>query len=317
MNEILEGKLSASIVAAFLTALRMKGETIGEITAAVKVLKEKGAKLHLQNSNVIDIVGTGGDGASTFNISTAAAFVVAAGGVKVAKHGNVAASSLSGSADVLKALGANVLLNVSQNEKLLDKIGICFMFAPKFIPEMKNVAPIRKEIKIRTIFNCLGPLVNPSGADFQLIGVYDKNLVLPSLNVMKNLGVKGGMTLFGECGLDEASSVTKTYYARLLDNKIIEGKFSPKDFGIKTADIKELAGGNPKNNAKIVKEIFNNKIKGAKLDTVALNAACAFLITNRVNSMAEGLNLAYSVIENGLAKEKLEQFIEGTNEYSE
>lgn len=315
MNEILDGKTPASCTAAFLTALRMKGETIEEITSAVEVLKSKGQRLSLKNRDVIDIVGTGGDGASTFNISTASAFVIAAGGVKTAKHGNVAASSLSGSADVLSALGANIMLDTVQNEELLEKIGICFMFAPKFIPSMKNVGSIRKEIKIRTIFNCLGPLINPSGANFQLIGVYDKNLIIPCINVMKNLGVKAGMTLFGECGLDEASIVSKTYYARLQDGEITSGEFNPEEFGIKRASIQDLKGGSPIDNAKIIKDVFENKIKGAKKDIIALNSALAFMVAGRVKNILEGLHLAYNIIETGAASEKLNLFVEGTNEY--
>lgn len=315
LNEILEGRAESAYTGAFLTALRMKGETIDEITTAVSTLKQKGSRLSLKNRDVIDIVGTGGDGASTFNISTATAFVVASGDVPVAKHGNVAASSLSGSADVLSALGAKIDLTPNQNEELLSKIGICFMFAPKFLPVLKNVSKIRKDIRIRNIFNCLGPLINPSGANYQLVGVYDKSLVLPCISVMKNLGVKGAMTLFGDSGLDEASVISDTHYARLIDGKIQEGTFSPTDYGIKLANVEELKGGTPELNAKIIKDIFKNKENDAKKDVVALNSAFSFLVINKVKTIEEGLNLAYSLIENGMAYEKLNQFIEGTNEY--
>lgn len=315
MNEILQGKATNAQVAAFLTALRMKGETLEEITAAVKLLKENGDTLNLNNPDVIDIVGTGGDGANTFNISTASAFVLAAGGVPVAKHGSRASSSKSGAADILETLGANIMLNVEENKKLLDKIGICFMFAPKYNPLMKNAADVRREIKIRTIFNCLGPLINPSGAKTQLIGVYKKDLIEPVCLAMKNLSVEKGIALYGDPGLDEASVVSKTYFAQIKDNNIIKGEFSPEDFKIKKAELKDLSGGSPKENARILKDIFSNKIKGAKKDVVALNSAIGFFVYGKTNSIEEGLNLSYNLIENESAYEKLNSFIEGTNEY--
>lgn len=316
MSEITEGTATDAQIASFLTALRMKGETVDEITASVEFLKEKGEKLNLKNRDVIDIVGTGGDGSNTFNISTAVSFVVAAGGVRVAKHGSRASSSKSGAADILEVLGANIYLDAKQNEELLDKTNICFMFAPKFNPLMKSVYNVRREIKIRTVFNCLGPLINPSCAKTQMIGVYGKNLVEPVSLVMKNLNVQNGIVLFGECGLDEASVVSKTFYSRIVDNEIKTGEFSPADFGIKEAKIEDIKGGTPIENAEIMKGIFKGTIKGAKLDVVCLNAALAFLSAKKTDTVEKGLELSYSLIESGSVYKKLIQFIEGTNEYT-
>ncbi|MCD8024816.1 MAG: anthranilate phosphoribosyltransferase [Candidatus Gastranaerophilales bacterium] len=315
LNEILNGAVSPVQTAAFLTALRMKGETIDEITAAVELLREKGIKVPLETKNAIDIVGTGGDGANSFNISTAAAFVISAGGVKVAKHGNRSFSSKSGAADVLEALGANIMTDASQNKEIFEKTGICFMFAPNYSPLLKNAANVRKELKIRTVFNLLGPLINPSNVSMQLIGVYDKNLVKPIAQVMSNLKINNGFTVFGECGLDEASVISKTYWARIKNNKITTGEFIPEDFGIKRAKIEDIKGDSPTQNAKIMLDIFQNKIKGAKKDVVALNAALAFLISEKANSIAEGIKYAYNLIDSGAVYEKLDLFIRASNEY--
>ncbi len=315
MTDMLEGKLLDSQVAAFLVALRMKGETVEEIVNSVYMLKSKGEKLNLNSKNAIDIVGTGGDGSNTFNITTASAFVVSSGGVNVAKHGARAASSTSGSADVLEALGANIMLNPKQNEEILEELGICFMFAPKFNPLMKNAIKPRKEIKIRTIFNCLGPLINPANTDMQLIGVYDKKLVLLMAKVMAKLGIKNGMTVFGEGGLDEASVVSKTHWAKIKEGKITEGVFSPEEFGIKRASFEELKGGTLEDNAEIIKNIFKGKIQGAKKDVILLNSALAFLIANKVNTIEEGILLADDIIKSGAAYEKLLKFVRKTNEY--
>lgn len=310
-NEIMEGRTTSAQTACFLTALRMKGETIDEITACVKLLKSKAKKLDI-DKNVIDIVGTGGDGASTFNISTAAAFITAAGGVPVAKHGNRAASSKSGSADVLEKLGVNINLTPEENKKILDKTGICFMFAPLYNPALRNVLSIRSEIKIRTIFNALGPLINPSNAKMQIIGVYDKNLVEPVSYVMLNLGIKRGMVLFGADGIDEASISGITYYAEIKDNKITTGTFLPTDFNLKQAPISEVKGGEPDENALIMKNIFTNKIKGAKKDILCLNAGIGFYIAGKTSSIKEGVELADNLIKNNTAYNKLKEFIEET-----
>ena len=311
MNEIMEGRLPESQISAFLVALRMKGETIDEITSAVEVLKEKAKKLYL-DKNVIDIVGTGGDKSNTFNISTAAAFVVAAGGVGVAKHGNRSASSKSGAADILEVLGANIDLDCHQNKIMLEKTNLCFMFAVKYNPLIKNVLKVRREIKVRTIFNALGPLINPSNAKMQLIGVYDKNLVVPIAHVMANLGIKSGMTLFGECGLDEASVVGKTFYARIKDNSVTTGEFTPEEFGIKPCRLEDISGGGPEENAEIMKNIFLGKESINRKNVVCLNAACAFLIADRVKSLKEGFDLAKEIIDKKEAYNLLIKFIEAT-----
>ncbi len=311
MNEIMEGRLPESQISAFLVALRMKGETIDEITSAVEVLKEKAKKLYL-DKNVIDIVGTGGDKSNTFNISTAAAFVVAAGGVGVAKHGNRSASSKSGAADILEVLGANIDLDCHQNKIMLEKTNLCFMFAVKYNPLIKNVLKVRREIKVRTIFNALGPLINPSNAKMQLIGVYDKNLVVPIAHVMANLGIKSGMTLFGECGLDEASVVGKTFYAKIKDNSVTTGEFTPEEFGIKPCRLEDISGGEPEENAEIMKNIFLGKESINRKNVVCLNAACAFLIADRVKSLKEGFDLAKEIIDKKEAYNLLIEFIEAT-----
>ena len=311
MNEMMEGKMPSSQISAFLIALRMKGETIDEITSAVEVLKEKAKKLYL-NKDVIDIVGTGGDRSNTFNISTAASFVVASGGVPVAKHGNRSASSKSGAADILEVLGANIDLDCHQNKIILDKLNICFMFAAKYNPLIKNVLQVRREIKVRTIFNALGPLINPSNAKMQLIGVYDKSLVVPIAHVMANLGVKSGMTLFGECGLDEASVVGKTFYARIKDNSVTTGEFTPKEFGIKPCGLEDISGGEPEENAEIMKNIFLGKESIERKNVVCLNAACAFLIADKVKSLKEGFEFAKSIIDKKEAYGLLMNFIEMT-----
>ena len=311
MNEMMEGKMPSSQISAFLIALRMKGETIDEITSAVEVLKEKAKKLYL-NKDVIDIVGTGGDRSNTFNISTAASFVVASGGVPVAKHGNRSASSKSGAADILEVLGANIDLDCHQNKIILDKLNICFMFAAKYNPLIKNVLQVRREIKVRTIFNALGPLINPSNAKMQLIGVYDKSLVVPIAHVMANLGVKSGMTLFGECGLDEASVVGKTFYARIKDNSVTTGEFTPEEFGIKPCGLEYISGGEPEENAEIMKNIFLGKESVERKNVVCLNAACAFLIADKVKSLKEGFEFAKSIIDKKEAYGLLMNFIEMT-----
>ena len=311
MNEMMEGKMPSSQISAFLIALRMKGETIDEITSAVEVLKEKAKKLYL-NKDVIDIVGTGGDRSNTFNISTAASFVVASGGVPVAKHGNRSASSKSGAADILEVLGANIDLDCHQNKIILDKLNICFMFAAKYNPLIKNVLQVRREIKVRTIFNALGPLINPSNAKMQLIGVYDKSLVVPIAHVMANLGVKSGMTLFGECGLDEASVVGKTFYARIKDNSVTTGEFAPEEFGIKPCGLEDISGGEPEENAEIMKNIFLGKESIERKNVVCLNAACAFLIADKVKSLKEGFEFAKSIIDKKEAYGLLMNFIEMT-----
>ena len=311
MNEITEGTIKPSQAGAFLVALRMKGETIDEITSAVEVLKEKAVKFQT-DKNAIDIIGTGGDSAGTFNISTAAAFVVAAGGVYVTKHGNKSFSSKSGAANLLDIMGANINLDSDQNKQILDKLNICFLFASKYNPLMKNVFPIRSEIKVRTIFNALGPLINPSNAKMQLIGVYDKNLVVPIAHVMANLGIKSGMTLFGECGLDEASVVGKTFYAKIKDNSVTAGEFTPEEFGIKPCRLEDISGGEPEENAEIMKNIFLGKESINRKNVVCLNAACAFLIADRVKSLKEGFDLAKEIIDKKEAYNLLIKFIEAT-----
>ena len=312
MDEILEKRATEAQIASFLTALRMKGETAEEITSTVFLLRKKGEILNIDTKDVIDIVGTGGDGANTFNISTTTLFVVASSGLKIAKPGNRAASSKCGAADVLEALGVNINHTNEENQRIFEQTGICFMFAPTYTPILKNVQKVRKEIKIRTIFNCLGPLINPARAKMQIVGVYSKDLIEPVINSMKNLGVQKGMVLFGECGLDEGSIVSKTYYSQIKDGEIIKGEFCPEDFGLKRAKLNDIQGGDFKENALILKGILDNSIKGAKRDVVLLNSALSFYVSSKVKTIKEGIELSDKLIKNGSAYKKFIEFQEAS-----
>lgn len=264
LYEITEGKTTESQIAAFLTALKLKGETVEEITAAAKVMKEKCIKIHLDTPNTLDIVGTGGDMSNTFNISTTTAFVAAAGGVPVAKHGNRASTSKSGAIDVLEALGINVNKTPEQEIDIFKKLNICFMYAQNHHPAMKNVVKIRKDLPFRTLFNILGPLTNPAGANSQLFGVFDEKLVIPLCKVISNLGVKNVLIVHGKDGIDEATVTGETIIAEGRNGKIKNYTIMPEDFGLKRCIKSDLEGGEPSCNAKIIRDIFSGKIKGAK-----------------------------------------------------
>lgn len=312
MSEIMDGAASESQIASFLTSLRMKGETINEITAFASVMRDKAIKI-TSDSHVMDIVGTGGDGVGTFNISTTASFVVAAGGVKIAKHGNRSASSKSGAADVLESLGANITISSEQSTKLLNEIGICFMFAQTYHSSMKYAAPVRKEIGIRTIFNILGPLSNPASAELQIMGVFDKKLVEPLAQVLSNLGVKRGMVIFGD-GLDEATVSGKTTVCEINNGTLTNYEIDPQELGLGIYDLSEIKGGTPEENAQITKDIFEGKEKGAKLDIVILNSALALYCADKGKTIKDCVALAKKLIEDGSALAKLNQFIALTNE---
>lgn len=309
IEHITAGDATNAQIASFLTALRMKGETVQEITAAASVMKNRCITLNVKTPEAIDIVGTGGDCTGTFNISTTAAFIAAAAGCKVAKHGNRSISSKSGAADVLEALGANINLSPSDNLTIFEKTGICFMFAPNYHPCMKFVADVRREISIRTLFNILGPLINPAHTEMQLVGVYDKKLVEPIAMVLKNLGIKRGMTYHGVDGLDEATVTGETFISEIKDSKINSYKISPGEFGIKTASLKDIQGGDTIENAKIIKDIFSGKETGAKRDIAVLNAALAIYITGNAKNINDAINLANSSIDNGLVQKTLDGFI--------
>ena len=307
MYQIMEGNATNAQIAAFLTAMRLKGETIDEITACAMVMRDKCTKL-TPKTDVLDIVGTGGDEASTFNISTVSAIVIAAGGIPVAKHGNRSVSSKCGSADLLEALGVKIDLNAEQSEKILEEIGICFMFAPTYHASMKYAAPVRRELGIRTIFNILGPLSNPAGANMQLLGVYDENLVEPLANVLANLGVKRAMVVHGHDGLDEVTLCDTTTICEVCDGKLNSFFLTPEQLGFKRCDIKELVGGGPIENAQIALDIFNGQ-KGPKRDVVILNSAICLYMSYNNFTLRECIKMAEVIIDSGKAKRLLDDFI--------
>ena len=313
MKEIMTGEASQIQMAAFLTALRMKGETITEITACAKGMRAVGT--HLQpKKEVLEIVGTGGDEVGTFNISTTSAFVIAAAGIPVAKHGNRAASSKSGAADVLEALGVKITIPPEKSQELLEKIGICFLFAQNYHIAMKYVAPIRKELGIRTVFNILGPLSNPAGANMELMGVYDEALVEPLAQVMANLGVTRGMVVFGQDSLDEISMSAPTSVCEIKDGKFTSYVLTPEQFGYERCTKEELQGGTPQENAEITKAILEGKETGAKRHAVCLNAGAALYIAGKAASIEAGVKMAEQLIDSGAALKKLEEFIQKSNQ---
>ena len=311
MEEMMDGTATQAQMGSFLTALRMRGETIDEITAFAQVMREKGVKIKPERE-VIDIVGTGGDEVGTFNISTTSAFVVAAGGVPVAKHGNRSVSSKSGAADVLENLGANVALDAKQNETILNQTGMCFMFAPVYHSSMKYAAPVRKEMGERTVFNILGPLTNPAGATYQVMGVYDESLVELLAQVLSNLGVKRAMVVYGRDGLDEISASNETFVCEINENQFKTYTISPEQFGLQRCLKDELVGGTPKENAQITRDVLNGK-QGGSRTAVLMNAGAGLYIGGKVDSLQAGIDLAAELIDSGKANEKLEEFIKESN----
>lgn len=313
MNEIMSGKATAVQMSSYLTALSMKGETIEEITGSAAGMRANCIKL-LHNMEVLEIVGTGGDNSNSFNISTASAIVIAAGGVAVAKHGNRAASSKCGAADVLEELGININISPEKSREILSKINICFLFAQNYHIAMKYVAPVRKELGIRTVFNILGPLSNPAGANIELMGVYDESLIESLAKVMQNLGVKRGMVVYGTDKIDEISMSSETKVCEILDKENLKSyTISPKDFGYDFCDKKEIEGGSVKENAEIIRNIFNLKDNGAKRKAVCMNAGAGFYIAKKVKNIKEGVQMAENIIDEKKAFEKLEDFIKESN----
>lgn len=312
MEQIMRGEASQVQIAAYLTALSMKGETIEEITASAQGMRNHAVRL-LNDKDVLEIVGTGGDHSNSFNISTTSAIILAAAGVPVAKHGNRAASSKCGAADVLEALGVNINITPEKSKELLDKIGICFLFAQKYHMAMKHVAPVRKELSVRTIFNILGPLSNPAGASMQLMGVYDESLVEPLGEVLFRLGVKRGMVVYGKDGLDEISMSAPTKVCQIRDGWFKTYTINPEDYGFKLCDKSELVGGNPAENAEITLNILNGE-QGPKTDAVVLNAAAALYIAKQDISLNEAIEQIKEVIAKKKAVEKLNEFIRYSNE---
>ena len=312
MDEIMSGQATPVQMSAYLTALSLKGETIDEITASAAGMRAHCIKL-LHDMDVLEIVGTGGDGSNSFNISTTSSLVIAAGGVPVAKHGNRAASSKSGAADVLEALGVKITLTPERSAEILKKSNICFLFAQNYHIAMKYVAPIRKELGIRTVFNILGPLSNPAGANMELMGVYDQALVVPLAQVMANLGVNRGMVVYGQDSLDEISMCAPTSVCEIKDGKFTSYEITPEQFGYEKCEKGALTGGTPAENAEITKAILKGEERGPKRQAVCLNAGAALYIAGKAASMEEGVKLAESLIDNGAALKKLEEFVEETN----
>lgn len=311
MNEIMTGQASDVQKSAYLTALSMKGETIDEITASAEVMRQHCIKL-LHEEEVLEIVGTGGDRSNSFNISTTAALVIAAAGVPVAKHGNRAASSKCGAADVLEELGVGITISPEKSTQVLKKVGICFLYAQNYHIAMKYVGPVRRELGTRSIFNILGPLSNPAGAKMQLMGVYHKDLVEPLANVLRNLGVRNAMVVYGMDGLDEISISAPTVVCEIKEGTLKNYTIEPEQFGLTRCEKEDLVGGTPKENANITLSILSGE-KGPKRDAVILNAGAALYIAGRCSSIGEGIDLAREVIDSGKAKEKLEAFVVETN----
>ncbi len=312
MDEIMSGEASQIHMGAFLTGLRMKGETIDEITACAAGMRKHCIRL-LHEMDVLEIVGTGGDEVGTFNISTVSSMVVSAAGIPVAKHGNRSVSSKCGAADVLEALGVNIAISPIKSAMILEKIGLCFMFAQTYHTAMRFVAPVRKELGIRTIFNILGPLANPAGANFELMGVYDEKLVEPLTQVLARLGVKRAIVVCGQDGLDEITLSAPTTCCELRDGEIRSYVLNPEEFGLKKCALSDLIGGGPEENAKIARDILNGA-RGPKRDAVILNsAACIYMVKDGI-TMAEAVKMAGDLIDSGKAKEQLEKFIALSNE---
>jgi len=312
MHEIMSGEASPVQMSAYLTALSLKGETIDEITGSAFGMRSHCIRL-LHDADVLEIVGTGGDHANTFNISTAAAIITAAAGIPVAKHGNRSASSKCGAADVLEALGVNINIAPEKSAELLGNIGICFMFAQNYHIAMKFVAPIRRELGIRTVFNIIGPLTNPAGAKMELLGVYDKALVEPLAQVMCNLGVKSAMVVHGEDGIDEISLSAPTFVCEVKDGWVRSYTVTPEQFGFERCKKEDLQGGTPKENANILKSLLLGE-KGAKRDAAVLNAAAAMFITGKYESIGAAVEVANEVIDSGKALKKLDDFVRFSNE---
>ncbi len=313
MNEIMDGEASPVQMSAYLTALSLKGETIDEITASASGMRAHCIKL-LHDMDVLEIVGTGGDGSNSFNISTTASLVIAAGGVPVAKHGNRAASSKSGAADVLEALGVKITVSPERSAELLKKLNICFLFAQNYHIAMKYVAPIRKELGIRTVFNILGPLSNPAGANMELMGVFDEALVEPLAQVMAKLGVVRGMVVYGQDKLDEISMSAPTAVCEIKDGWFQSYVLTPEQFGYTRCKKEDLAGGTPEENAAITRAILKGEERGAKRQAVCLNAGASLYITGKAATIEEGARMAESLIDSGAALAKLEEFVRESNQ---
>ena len=309
---IMSGELSPVMMAALITGLRVKKETIGEITAAAQVMREFSTKVHVADkTHLVDIVGTGGDGSHTFNISTCSMFVAAAAGAKVSKHGGRSVSSKSGSADVLEAMGININLSPEAIAKCIEEVGVGFMFAPNHHPAMKNVAPVRKELGVRTIFNILGPLTNPADAPNILMGVFHPDLVGIQVRALQRLGAEHALVVYGKDGMDEVSLGAATVVGELKNGEITEYEIHPEDFGLAMASNRTLRVETPEQSMAMLKGVLNNE-PGPARDIVILNAGAALYAANVGDSMKAGIDLARRAIESGAAKARLTQFVDVT-----
>lgn len=311
MEEIMTGEATDAQKASFLTALSMKGETIDEITSAAKVLRSH-CERFLNDMDVLEIVGTGGDGSNTINISTLSSVVVSAAGIPVAKHGNRAASSKCGTADCLEALGVKIDCAQARSAQILKDINLCFLFAQKYHPAMRFVGAVRKEMGIRTLFNVLGPLANPAGATMQLFGVYSEELVEPLAHVLRNLGVKRAMVVYGRDSMDEISLSAETKVCEFKNDEFKSYVIKPEDLGLTRCNKEDLVGGTPQENAAIVNDILGGA-KGPKTDVVLLNAGAAIYLASDGITLKDGIEKAREIIVSGKAKKQLKEFIEETN----
>ena len=310
MTEVMDGNVGDTQLAAFLTALQFKNVTVSEIVGAARVMRNKAEKVNAKDS--VDTCGTGGDGADTFNISTTVAFVVAGAGVRVAKHGNRAVSSKSGSADVLKYLGVNIDASLPTVERCIEEVGIGFLFAPLMHKAMKHAAAVRKELGFRTIFNLLGPLTNPANAHAQVLGVFDSKWVTPLAEVLRELGSRHALVVHGFDGLDEITLTSETQIAELKNGKVNNFSFDPKEFGYSLCSVADLKGAEPETNAEIMREILNGS-SGPKTDIVVLNAAAAIYVGGKADSIEKGILVATNSIESGAALKKLEELCRVSN----
>lgn len=310
---ILTGQATDAQIAAFLTALRMKGETIDEITGLASVLRDKANTIAPKVDKHVDLVGTGGDCTYSFNISTTSAFVVAAAGLPVAKHGNRSISSKSGAGDVLEALGVNISADPDVVSRCVETVGIGFMFAPHFNPAMKYVGKVRKELGFRTVFNTLGPLSNPSRAKAMVVGVYDKNLTETIANAMMNMGVERALVVSGNDNMDEITLTGATTISEIKDNTVNTYTVTPEQFGFETVELKELQGGDGKVNAQITKDILSGKEKGEKRNIVLLNAGATLYAGGMCSSIEEGIKLAQKTIDSGKAASIIDALVEASN----
>jgi len=313
MNEIMTGEATQAQIGSFITAMRLKGETVEEITGAAMVMREKAVRIdirvlasNISNDIAVDTCGTGGSGTNSFNISTASAFVVSGAGLKVAKHGNRGVSSQCGSADVIKALGVNIDISPEKVKECIQKIGIGFLFAPIFHGAMKYAIGPRREIGIRTIFNILGPLTNPANANCQVLGVYNGQLTEVMASVLKNLGTKRAFVVHGQDGLDEITITGKTKVSELKNGKVRTFSVAPKDFGVKSARLEDIKGGNVEENASIVREVLEGK-EGPRQDIVLINASSALVAGEMARDFKQGVDIARESIRSGKARQKLEQ----------